>query len=171
MPTDKSGFPVKRIFATKGSELEKTSFGDGASLLGSLDAAVNTDVIVLNWGLPKISGIDLLVNSAGLARFLAAHATFGRKLTPKGDRHEICRLHCRNSDARRGSRRLCGPYYPRSGYSQTYYSPSGYSYSPAGYSYYPPPNYSSSPPRCAYRSTAWDRNYNGIHPGPERTFP
>jgi hypothetical protein len=63
------------------------------------------------------------------------------------------------------------PYYPRSGYSQTYYSPSGYSYSPAGYSYYPPPNYSSSPPSYAYRSTAWDRNYNGIHPGPERTFP
>jgi hypothetical protein len=59
---------------------EKTSFGDGASLLGSLDAAVNTDfiVIVLDWGLPKISGIDLLVNSPGLARFLAAHATLGR---------------------------------------------------------------------------------------------
>ncbi len=62
------------------------------------------------------------------------------------------------------------PYYPRSGYSQTY-SPSGYSYYPAGYSYYPPPNYSSSPPSYAYRSTARDRNYNGIHPGPERTFP
>jgi hypothetical protein len=69
---------VKRVFATKGSDLEKTSFGDGASLLGSLDAAVNTDVIVLYWGLPKISGIDLLVNSLGLARFLAARATFGR---------------------------------------------------------------------------------------------
>jgi hypothetical protein len=53
-------------------------------LLGSLDAAVNTDVIVivivivLDWGLPKISGIDLPVNSPGLARFLAAHATLGR---------------------------------------------------------------------------------------------
>ena len=56
------------------------------------------------------------------------------------------------------------PYYPRYGNSQSYYSPSGYSY-------YPPPNYSSSPPSYAYRSTAWDRNYNGIHPGPERTFP
>ena len=56
---------MKRVFATKGSDLEKTSFGDGASLLGSLDAAVNTDVIVLDWGLPKISGIDLLVNSPG----------------------------------------------------------------------------------------------------------
>jgi hypothetical protein len=36
------------------------------------------DVIVLDWGLPKISGIDLLVNSPGLAQFLAAHATLGR---------------------------------------------------------------------------------------------
>jgi hypothetical protein len=42
-------------------------------LLGSLDAAVNTDVIVLDWGLPKISGIDLLMNSAGLARFSRRH--------------------------------------------------------------------------------------------------
>jgi two-component system, OmpR family, response regulator ChvI len=36
------------------------SFADGASLLGSLDTAVNADVIVLNWDLPKMSGIDLL---------------------------------------------------------------------------------------------------------------
>src|SRR5437899_2183705 len=36
------------------------SFGDGAALLGSLDAAVDADVIVLDWGLPKMSGIDLL---------------------------------------------------------------------------------------------------------------
>ena len=71
VPTDKGGFPVKRVFATNGSDLEKTSFGDGASLLGSLDSAVNTDVIVIDsdWGRPKISGIDLLVNSPGLARF------------------------------------------------------------------------------------------------------
>jgi hypothetical protein len=40
-------FPAKRVFATKGSNLEKTSFGDGDSLLSSLDAAVHTDVIVL----------------------------------------------------------------------------------------------------------------------------
>ena len=46
------------------------------------------------------------------------------------------------------------PYYPRYGNSQSYYPSSGYSY---------PANYN--------RSTAWDRNYNGIHPGPERTFP
>ena len=37
------------------------SFDDGASLLGALDAAIAADVIVLDWGLPKISGIDLLV--------------------------------------------------------------------------------------------------------------
>jgi two-component system response regulator ChvI len=36
------------------------SFADGASLLGSLDTAADADVIVLDWGLPKISGIDLL---------------------------------------------------------------------------------------------------------------
>ena len=52
-------------------------------------------------------------------------------------------------------------YYPRYGYSQAYYQPSGYYY-PSGY---------------AYRSTAYDtrsdyyRNYNGIHPPSERTFP
>jgi hypothetical protein len=80
LPTEEWYSSEARVFATKGSDLGKTSFGDGASLLGSLDAAVNTDVIVivLDWGLQKISGIDLLVNSPGLARFLAAHATFGR---------------------------------------------------------------------------------------------
>ena len=36
------------------------SFGDGASLLDSLDTAVDTDVIILDWSLPKTSGIDLL---------------------------------------------------------------------------------------------------------------
>jgi two-component system, OmpR family, response regulator ChvI len=35
-------------------------FADGASLLGSLDTAVEADVIVLDWRLPNISGIDLL---------------------------------------------------------------------------------------------------------------
>jgi hypothetical protein len=83
-------------------------------LLGSLDAAVNIDaiVIVLDWGLPKISGIDLLVNSAELARFSRGtrNVRQERGLTPKGDCHEICQLHCRNSDA--CSRRLCGPVLP-----------------------------------------------------------
>jgi two-component system response regulator ChvI len=37
------------------------SCGDGASLLGALDAAVDADVIVLHWDLPETSGIDLLV--------------------------------------------------------------------------------------------------------------
>lgn len=36
------------------------SFPDGASLLVSLDAAVDADVIILDWSLPKTSGIDLL---------------------------------------------------------------------------------------------------------------
>jgi two-component system, OmpR family, response regulator ChvI len=36
------------------------SFPDAASLLGSLDSAVEADVIVLDWKLPKTSGIDLL---------------------------------------------------------------------------------------------------------------
>ena len=36
------------------------SFADGASLLGSLDTAAEADVIVLDWRLPNISGIDLL---------------------------------------------------------------------------------------------------------------
>src|ERR1700682_4726490 len=82
------------------------------------------------------------------------------------------------------------PYYPRYGNSQTYYSQSGYSYPansypvsysyPANYSYpvsysYPasyryPTNY-NYPANYSYRSSAWDRNYSGIHPGPERTFP
>ena len=76
---------MKRVFATNGSDLEKTSFGDGASLLGSLDAAVNTDGIVLDWGLPKISGIDLLVNSRGLARLSRGtrNVRQERGLTPK----------------------------------------------------------------------------------------
>ncbi len=60
-------------------------------------------------------------------------------------------------------------YYPRYGYSQAYYQPSGYSYyQPSGYYY---------PSGYAYRSSAYDtrsdyyRNYNGIHPPSERTFP
>src|SRR5882757_7312877 len=36
------------------------SFADGASLLGSLDVTADADVIVLDWRLPNISGIDLL---------------------------------------------------------------------------------------------------------------
>ena len=35
-------------------------FGDGASLLRALDAAVTADIIVLDWRLPKTLGIDLL---------------------------------------------------------------------------------------------------------------
>ena len=35
-------------------------FADGASLLESLDAVLEADVIVLDWSLPRMSGIDLL---------------------------------------------------------------------------------------------------------------
>ena len=35
-------------------------FADGAALLGSLDTAIDADVIILDWGLPKTLGIDLL---------------------------------------------------------------------------------------------------------------
>jgi two-component system, OmpR family, response regulator ChvI len=56
------------------------SFADGDALLGSLDAGADADVILLDWALPKISGIDLL---AELRRhgvnlpvvFLTSHAT------------------------------------------------------------------------------------------------
>jgi two-component system response regulator ChvI len=36
------------------------SFGDAASLLDSLDVAVEADIIILDWKLPKTLGIDLL---------------------------------------------------------------------------------------------------------------
>jgi two-component system, OmpR family, response regulator ChvI len=36
------------------------SFADGEALLGSLGTAVDADVILLDWALPDISGIDLL---------------------------------------------------------------------------------------------------------------
>ena len=67
----------------------------------------------------------------------------------------------------------CGdPYYPRYGYSQSYYAPSGYNYAPSGYSY-APPGYSYVPASNSSYSSRSDyyRNYNGIHAAPERTFP
>ena len=47
----------------------------------------------------------------------------------------------------------CGsPYYPRSGYSQSYYPQPSYSYYPQpGYSYYPQTSYSYYQPGYAYR--------------------
>jgi two-component system, OmpR family, response regulator ChvI len=36
-------------------------FSDGPSLLDSLNAAVDADVVILDWRLPKMSGIDLLL--------------------------------------------------------------------------------------------------------------
>jgi hypothetical protein len=61
------------------------------------------------------------------------------------------------------------PYYPRSGYSQTYYSPSGYSY-PANYSSYPAGS-GYYPARYGYGSTGdYYRNYSGTRSGPQVTF-
>jgi hypothetical protein len=61
------------------------------------------------------------------------------------------------------------PYYPRSGYSQANYSPSGYSY-PANYSSYPagsgyyPARYGSGSNNDYYR------NYSGTRSGPQVTI-
>jgi hypothetical protein len=67
------------------------------------------------------------------------------------------------------------PYYPRSGYPQTYYSPSGYSY-PANYSSYPGGS-GYYPTRYGYGSTGYGstgdyyRNYSsGTRSGPQVTF-
>jgi two-component system, OmpR family, response regulator ChvI len=55
------------------------SFADGDALLGSLDAAAEADVIVLDWRLPTMSGIDLLsqLRQYGVSLpvvFLTSHA-------------------------------------------------------------------------------------------------
>jgi hypothetical protein len=60
----------------------------------------------------------------------------------------------------------CGePYYPGYGRTQSYSSPSGYSYAPSDSAYVPASNSSYSSRSDYYR------NYNGIHAAPERTFP
>ena len=53
------------------------------------------------------------------------------------------------------------PYYPRSGYSQSYTYPSGYSY-PGGSGYYPT--------RYGYGSTGGYSNYSGVRSGPQVTI-
>ena len=60
-------------------------------------------------------------------------------------------------------------YYPQSGYQQSYYPQSGYQqsgYRQSGYSYYP-----SGPTYGSQSRSDYYRNYNGIHPESERTFP
>src|SRR6266851_5771541 len=42
------------------NELSKHGFADGTSLLRALDSAMDADIIILDWGLPKTLGIDLL---------------------------------------------------------------------------------------------------------------
>ena len=59
----------------------------------------------------------------------------------------------------------CGdPYSPRYASSQSYYAPSGYA--PSGYSYYP-----NGPAYGSQSRSDYYRDYNGIHPPAERTFP
>ena len=66
------------------------------------------------------------------------------------------------------------PYYARSGYNYGYSTPApGYAYSAPGYyrspAYYQTTTYSYSSPQRSGYSSYWDyqRNYRGIHPGPE----
>jgi hypothetical protein len=60
-------------------------------------------------------------------------------------------------------------YYPRSSTSQAYYYPSGYNTYPASYNTYPAYRYPAND-RYAYSGYEY-RNYKGIHPGPEQTYP
>jgi two-component system, OmpR family, response regulator ChvI len=67
------------------------SFPDGDALLGSLDAAAEADVIVLDWWLPTISGIDLLpeLRQRGVTLpvvFLTSHAdpTYEKRAFERG---------------------------------------------------------------------------------------
>lgn len=57
------------------------SFPDGAALLASLDAAIDADLIILDWGLPKTSGIDLLLQLRRLGVSLPVVFLTGRALT------------------------------------------------------------------------------------------
>ena len=69
-----------------------------------------------------------------------------------------------------GAVAACGdPNYPRSGYSQDYNYPSGYSY-PANYSSYPAGS-GYYPARYGYGPTGdYYRNYSGTRSGPQVTF-
>jgi len=55
-------------------------FADGASLLASLGAAVEADVIILDWSLPKMSGIDLVPQLRQLGITLPIVFLTGRSL-------------------------------------------------------------------------------------------
>jgi len=57
------------------------SFADGAALLGCLDAAMEADVIVLDWALPKTLGIDLLLQLRRRGVRLPVVFLTGRALT------------------------------------------------------------------------------------------
>jgi len=57
------------------------SFAEGASLLAAVDAALDADIIVLDWSLPKTSGIDLLPQLRRLGVSLPIVFLTGRALT------------------------------------------------------------------------------------------
>jgi two-component system response regulator ChvI len=56
-------------------------FADGASFLESLDAAVDADVVILDWSLPQTSGIDLLSQMRRRGISLPVVFLTGRSLT------------------------------------------------------------------------------------------
>jgi two-component system response regulator ChvI len=69
----RSGSPIRVLFVEDDDDYREVmtdelgfmgfsvqAFADGMALLSSLEAAAEADVIVLDWGLPKTSGIDLL---------------------------------------------------------------------------------------------------------------
>jgi hypothetical protein len=61
------------------------------------------------------------------------------------------------------------PYYARSNYNHGYYASDGYYYYRAPAPTYRTTTYSYSSPQQNGYSSYWDyqRNYRGIHPGPE----
>jgi two-component system response regulator ChvI len=72
-PTGDANQPIRLIFVDDDDDYREAaaaelvdlgfvvkSFADGASMLASLAHGVAADVIVLDWGLPTMSGIDLL---------------------------------------------------------------------------------------------------------------
>jgi two-component system response regulator ChvI len=56
-------------------------FADGQSLLDSIEVAADADVVVLDWGLPRTSGIDLLPQIRRLGVNLPVVFLTGRALT------------------------------------------------------------------------------------------
>lgn len=58
-----------------------TTYADGPTLLEALDAAAEADILLLDWGLPQLSGIDLLTQLRRLGIMLPIVFLTGRPLT------------------------------------------------------------------------------------------